>query len=131
MKKLKVLICGGREWTNELLIAGRLLKLSEKFEVIVVHGNSRGADRIADARAHALGLERRSYPADWDKHGRAAGMIRNQEMLNKENPDLVIGFHDNIKESKGTENMLRHAYEAGKIIELIDGNGRVFLKGRR
>ena len=52
-------------------------------------------------------------PADWKKHGRAAGPIRNRAMLDyakKETP-VVAAFWDG--KSKGTGNMLKQAKAAG------------------
>lgn len=77
---------------------------------VLVHGACRGVDMIADEVGRELGFEIKKYPADWSK-GRQAGMLRNIEMLQKENPDIVIAFHDFIEESKGTKGML---IESGK-----------------
>lgn len=79
---------------------------------IVVHGAARGADRLAGEAARELGLEVRAYPADWATHHRAAGPIRNREMLT-EHPDLVIAFHPDIAKSTGTVDMLMLADKAG------------------
>jgi hypothetical protein len=53
-----------------------------------------------------------SYPADWATHKRAAGPIRNQQMLDT-GIDLCIGFHPDITKSKGTKDMLTRASKAG------------------
>jgi hypothetical protein len=49
------------------------------------------------------------YKAEWDKHGRAAGPIRNQQMLDDGKPDLVLAFAG----GRGTDDMCRRAREAG------------------
>jgi hypothetical protein len=48
-----------------------------------------------------------SVPADWDKYGKRAGAMRNQQMLD-EHPDIeqALAFHPNLKESKGTKDMV-------------------------
>ena len=46
------------------------------------------------------------FPAQWSKYGRAAGPLRNTQMLSEGNPDIVLAFHDNIKRSRGTRNMI-------------------------
>jgi hypothetical protein len=127
-RRLKILICGDRDWHDQYLIARRIHELCVKFDLTVVHGDCRGADRIAGSRAEAFGCKVKAYPAEWDKYGRAAGPIRNKQMLVEEDPELVIGFHEDIRKSKGTRDMLRIAFKAGKFVELIDRNGRVFLK---
>lgn len=55
-----------------------------------------------------------SHPADWNKYGKVAGPIRNSEML-KLHPDidLVLAFHDDLSESKGTRDMVHKAQKAG------------------
>lgn len=78
----------------------------------VISGGCRGADKISAEVAEELRIPCRVFPAEWDKHGKAAGPIRNAEML-EENPDLVLAFHDNIESSKGTKDMVRRAKDKG------------------
>ena len=54
-----------------------------------------------------------SYPAEWNKFGRAAGPMRNKRMLIDGKPDMVFAFHDDIENSKGTANMIKITREAG------------------
>lgn len=99
---------GSRDWDDDEAVAAVLaeLQLLPKHAVIV-HGDCRGIDKVADAVARLLGLEVRPYPADWNRYGLAAGTIRNVEMFDKESPDVFIGFHEDISRSKGT----KHAYK--------------------
>ena len=50
------------------------------------------------------------FDADWQKYGRAAGPIRNKQMLDEGSPDLVIAFAG----GRGTENMVKQS-EAKKV----------------
>lgn len=108
---MKVLVCGGRNY----------LDLKRVFEVLdglrpkhVIHGGASGADRCANDWAIVRGVRRSIYPADWVRLGKAAGPLRNQLMLDKEKPDLVIAFPG----GRGTADMVRRAREAGvKVIE--------------
>lgn len=50
-----------------------------------------------------------NYPADWEKHGRAAGPIRNEKMLIVGTPDMVLAFPG----GRGTADMIRKAEAAG------------------
>jgi len=53
--------------------------------------------------------------AKWSKHGRAAGPIRNQEMIDECKPDLVVAFPG----GRGTADMVRRAKAAGiRVIEV-------------
>jgi hypothetical protein len=60
-------------------------------------------------------------PADWNKHGKRAGFIRNIEMLDMLNPveDIVIAFWDG--ESRGTMHTVDNARERGIPCFVITG----------
>ena len=105
--KTTILICGDREWNNRKAMYRVMYGLPD--DTINVNGACRGADKMSTSIAEKLGFECREYPANWDKYGRRAGPIRNQEMLNKEKPHFVIAFHENIKASKGTRDMIHKA----------------------
>ncbi len=107
---MRVLACGDREWTNSNLIAETLGDLP--FDTII-EGEQRGADRLAREFARSWGRHFIPYPANWTRYGRAAGPIRNKQMLDSGKPDLVVAFHNHIEESKGTANMLCQAEDAG------------------
>ena len=78
-----------------------------------MHGAAMGADSMAGQCAWDAGFTVRSYPAQWDLHGKAAGPIRNRLML-AQHPDIVLAFHADINSSKGTKDMIRVA-EAANI----------------
>ena len=112
---MKVIACGSRHWTN----GPSILEVLERFrpfasQVILLHGGARGADALAAYFAQHMGMGVVAYPADWEAHGRAAGPIRNQRMLD-ENPDveLVLGFTPDPpgKPGSGTWDMLRRAHD--------------------
>lgn len=58
--------------------------------------------------ARQLGLAVEVHPADWGRYGKAAGPIRNQEML-ESGIDLVIA----LPGGRGTADMVRRAEGAG------------------
>jgi hypothetical protein len=103
----RILICGDRNWIDRDAIESVIKPLSK--DTIIIHGACRGADQIAGELAKKYGLEVIEYPAEWDKYGRAAGPIRNKQMLDDENPSLVLAFHRNLALSKGTLNMITQA----------------------
>lgn len=109
-----VLVCGDRNYKDSLAIGEKLKELkNEHPDINVVHGACRGADMISDFQCRILGIPTSKYPANWDELGIKAGVVRNQQMLDEGKPDLVIAFHDNIKASKGTKDMVRRAKKAG------------------
>lgn len=120
---MKVLVCGSRKWTRRGPVERELRKLLPG--TIIVHGNAPGADSVGNDVAVDLGFEVRRYPADWTKHGRkAAGPIRNSEMLKKEHLpaepiDLVLAFSDDFsqKYAPGTNDMMRKSRAVGIHVE--------------
>jgi hypothetical protein len=104
---MKILITGDREYKNLEVIKTSFalfecdVKNSDVIHGDVIHGDARGADKLAGEYAKLLGYNVIAMPADWNKHHRSAGPIRNLEMI-EQNPDIVLIFHDDLKSSKGT-----------------------------
>jgi hypothetical protein len=94
---------------------------------MIIEGEARGADRLARMAAEAHGYTVERYPADWSAYHRAAGPIRNRQMLREGRPHLILAFHDHIAESKGTADMIEQAMRAHRRPLLINSSGRVFV----
>ena len=122
---MKILICGDRNWFSQETIRHQLLRY-DATQDIVIHGDASGADKLGAKAAELLGFTPDrvlAFPADWTKYGRAAGPIRNQQMIDQK-PDVVLAFHDQIDKSKGTKNLILLAQQAGiKEIYLFTLNG--------
>jgi YspA, cpYpsA-related SLOG family len=129
-----VLVCGGRDYSDRLYLFHTMDNLEREagkpFRGLI-HGAARGADRLAaewqaeriktNAQFWAAG-----YPADWDTHGKAAGPIRNQSMLDQ-NPgiELVIAFPG----GRGTADMVARARKKGiPVVEVAPASGIQILK---
>ena len=77
-----------------------------KFEITeVVSGGASGVDALGERYAKENGIPLRIFPADWAKHGNAAGPIRNKEMANY--ADALIALWDGL--SRGTGSMVGYA----------------------
>ena len=117
---MKFLVTGSRNWIDKNMIGERLQRFG--YMDILVHGEARGADKLAAEVWYELWGDGYTlpYPANWAQYGKSAGPIRNRQMLS-ENPDieLVIAFNENISASKGTLNMVEQAIRAGIPIEII------------
>ena len=88
-----VLVCGGRNFRDYATLKKTLRKLHETHGFArLIHGAARGADALADHWARATGIPVKVYPAQWERHGRSAGFRRNEEMLRRVKPDLVVAF---------------------------------------
>lgn len=114
---MKVLVCGGRGFADQKSLFGILSGLGGPRSPIdtIVTGGAPGADQLAEKWSRFSQVKRISYPAKWNRFGKPAGLIRNQEMLDQENPDLVIAFPG----GRGTAHMVSIAKEAGyEVIEV-------------
>lgn len=108
-------------------------------DFVVVEGECHtpmNADKLSRVVARELNLEVDRCPADWKTFGKAAGPLRNTEMLQKDGgADGVVAFHWNIEESKGTANMITQARLAGRptwiITEGLDEFARFILELKR
>lgn len=117
-KEYRVLVCGGRDYDDAETLVDRLDELVEtKFpkdkRLVLIHGDARGADRLAESWAEYHKLKIIKFPANWKKHKKAAGSIRNLQMLEEGNPDIVVAFPGGY----GTANMIQQAQKYG--IEVI------------
>lgn len=115
---MRILVCGDRNWTDYKLILKTLLGLGGGPHTII-DGQASGADSLGNKAAMSLSWPWKRYPADWARYGRAAGPIRNQQMLDEGKPELVLAFHDDLVHSKGTKDMISRAEKAKiKVIKV-------------
>ena len=119
-KQYRVIIAGGREYDDYDLLRERCdFYLQNKFneeDVIIVSGHAKGADALGECYAQERGLECEQYPADWEKYGRGAGPIRNEQMANVAN--ALIAFWDG--QSRGTANMINLAMSKGLKVAVVN-----------
>lgn len=120
---MRVLVCGGRDYTDN----DRVDRLLEQLfcphypddtdgsagtwlpppDLVLVTGDAPGADRMASDWGVVNWVKQEFYPADWPTHGKAAGPIRNQQMLDT-GIDLVVAFPG----GRGTADMIARATKA-------------------
>ena len=107
----RILVCGGRDYTDEARLFAVLDEsrqwFAEQFAIIV--GGAKGADRFARFWAESRGVCCIVVNAQWTSYGMSAGPIRNRWMLNFCKPDLVIAFPG----GNGTSDMVSIAHGAG------------------
>lgn len=118
------LFCGDRDYGDPYIVDVLLNGLAIINRVhherpIIVHGDAPGLDSIARDKAGTLNMSVHGYPAEWDVYGKEAGPLRNQKMLNEEDVNIVFAFHDNLKASRGTKDMINRALTAGIPTYLI------------
>ena len=112
---MRILVCGGRDFTDYEFLSGYLSSLTKPFfNTVIIHGNAVGADLLAGRWAMQNKVTQVPFPADWNGLGRKAGPIRNQQMLDEGKPDVVIAFPG----GRGTADMVSRARKAG--VEVIE-----------
>lgn len=121
---MRIIVTGGRDYDN----AGRiwrtldLLDADERISVVIdgasddVTGPYKGADYWGHQWALARNKPTTRVHADWTKHGKAAGPIRNKRMRDEQKPDLVVAF---LPGGKGTMGMIKLAEEVGIKVHLV------------
>jgi hypothetical protein len=109
---MRVIVCGGRHFGDEPLLFSALDELHAHEPIsCVVHGGASGADTLAGQWAVLRSVLVEVHPAKWTTHGRAAGPIRNREML-AAGADLVVAFPG----GRGTADMMRAARQYGVAV---------------
>ena len=101
----RVLVCGGRWWNNQVRVDAVLDQLHAEIGIaVLIQGGQQttvrrggqmvsfGADYQAKVWAEKRGIPCIEEPAHWDVHGKAAGSIRNSQMLRLHKPDLGVAF---------------------------------------
>lgn len=107
----RILICGGRDYRDMSMLFGVLDMEAEQgpIDTIIQGECPTGADRFARMWCISRNEHFDRYPADWKAHGRAAGPIRNQKMIDEGKPTKVFAFPG----GRGTYDMVRRARKAG------------------
>ncbi len=111
MDKVKVIIAGSRNFNDYETLKNVCDYIigNPEFKVEVISGNANGADKLGEQYANEKKYDLKIFKADWDKHGKKAGYIRNTEM--SEYGNMLIAFWDG--ESKGTKHMIDIAKKKG------------------
>lgn len=100
---MKVIVAGGRDFTDyDLLIGFMAAAAIPRKATEIVSGAARGADSLGEQFAADFNIPTKLFPANWNKHGRAAGPIRNREMADY--ADALVAFWDG--KSVGTKHMI-------------------------
>ncbi len=120
MRTIIVVVYGSRHWNDAAAIEGVLDELGGPL--MVLHGDCRGADKMAERIARERGWYTEAYPADWKRYGKRAGPIRNREMIQASHGvDMVLAFHEDLSQSRGTRDMIFAANKAGIEVRLYPG----------
>ena len=119
MQELKLIVAGGRDFNDYELLSKVIMDLALKEyadkAVSIVSGMAKGADSLGYMFAVENNVRKYIFPADWNKYGKRAGMLRNKEMGNF--ADALVAFWDG--QSRGTHQMIQFMGELGKPVHIV------------
>lgn len=81
----------------------------------IVSGGCRGVDEVAEMLAFNYDYPFKVFNADWDKHGKSAGPIRNKQMAEYGN-ELIVVWDG---KSRGTKSMINEMKKLNKPVHII------------
>lgn len=101
---MRVLVFGGRTLDHNKVTEHLRFLLGDGASVeCIIEGEATGADTGAALYAEECQIPLVAFPADWSRYGKAAGHIRNKQMIDEGKPDYAIAFPG----GKGTANMVK------------------------
>lgn len=123
--ELRIIVAGSRQYNNYEEAERKIFEFFRVFNecnkgksfsgIKFISGTARGADSLGERFAEENGYELVRFPADWDKFGKRAGVLRNAEMAKYASVDghkgVLIVFWDG--KSRGTEHMINIAKRYG------------------
>jgi hypothetical protein len=115
---MRVIVCGGRKYDDRETVYRALDLIWQQAPMdtmMVIQGGATGADALARDWCVMRAVEYVNVPANWDSFGLKAGPLRNQKMVSKYKPALVLAFPG----GKGTADMVRRAEEAGVAVQQL------------
>jgi hypothetical protein len=113
---MKTIVAGSREITDYQLVWDAIYSCPWITEI--VSGGARGVDLLGEKAAASFGIPVKVFPvtsADWEKFGKAAGIMRNQQMA--EYADALIAIWDG--ESTGTWNMIKESEKRKMKVHIV------------
>lgn len=120
---MRVMVTGSRDWTDGGVVYRAMVMVTASEEkprlTTLVVGDAEGADALATRYAGYFGWGVEVFHAAWARYGKAAGPLRNLDMLNSK-PDLVLAFRLGGEESRGTTHAVTAARKQGVPVILFD-----------
>lgn len=116
---MKLIVAGSRGIVDYDLVVQAIKAFEKEFGKVtqIISGGAKGADRLGEKYANEHSLTLVKFLADWNKYGKRAGYLRNEEMA--KNADACLCIWDG--ESKGTKHMIdiaeRYGLTTGVIID--------------
>lgn len=104
---MKLAIIGSRGFDNWNLLDDTLCDFFRRPDDSfafneIISGGAKGADKLGAQWAKEVKVKLTEFIPDWEKHGKRAGFLRNEDIV--KSSDFVLAFWDGV--SKGTANSL-------------------------
>ena len=123
---IRIIIAGSRKFNDYSKMLNKLDELGIHLlatmdDIEIVSGHAPGADTLGEKFAKANNYPLKIFSAEWDKYGKAAGPIRNEQMAKyaaEADRGMLIAFP--IGESMGTRNMIKLAKQYGLEVNVIE-----------
>jgi predicted Rossmann fold nucleotide-binding protein DprA/Smf involved in DNA uptake len=112
-------VVGSRRRATEqdrLLMVNAVFSIWEPGDRIISGGCPTGADRFAEDMARRMGMVIIIVHADWDKHKKSAGPIRNSVIAAECDVLIALPAEDR---TGGTEDTIKKALKLGKEVVLV------------
>lgn len=107
-----VIVCGSKNWNNYNIIYKKLSELSKGTTIL--GGGYPGADILARTAAFDLGLDVLEFPSPWIYES-----WRGPDSMFRGKRNLVLAFHDDIKNADGTNKIIEEAKKRDIKVEII------------
>lgn len=107
-------IIGSRDFKDYEKLSSILTPHKDKIKK-VVSGGARGADKLGEVWAIENNIETEIFIPDWNKYGKKAGFIRNEDII--KNSTHVIAFWDG--ESRGTKHSMGLATKLSRKLKVV------------
>lgn len=136
---LNIIVTGSRVWNDKSTIIKSVVEairlhffgnnkvstadIEDKFRNTTIRaGGAKGADAVAENWARSVGMKVQVFEADWEQHDKAAGPIRNREMVRaKPKANYCLAFYADDHDSRGTQHCVKEARKAGIVTIEISG----------
>ena len=122
---MRILVTGSRDWPSEPLIQQALmnwwLENDQPYDVTLVSGACpTGADAMAERVALTQGWTVELHPANWDRYGKRAGFVRNEQMVESK-PDVCLAFIYNKSKGATMTDLMARGHDVPTRTWRLDG----------
>lgn len=113
---MNIAIIGSRNFSDYSFMKNSILHIVKIEDIdYVVSGGAKGADTLGELFAKEYNLKTMIFKPEWNRYGKAAGVIRNTEIV--KNADIIMAFP--MGSSKGTYDSIHKARKSHKTVYIF------------